>query len=125
MAGAHFKAWAPETESRDPRKCVMRFTLQRPCLPGQLLIRSGMLPDLPHSSDVELQLTLLYQRRAFLDDLTRHLEAYEAAPHIPSYLEALDPPVLLNPTLLGPTNFEPPPNEPIVWQTLTWTNHRP
>ena len=71
-----------------------------------------MLPDLPNSDAVELQLTLLYQRLELLDGLIGHLVAYQAAPEVGL---SLDPPVL----------FEPLPNEPGVWQILTPITHRP
>ena len=71
-----------------------------------------MLPNLPHTSGVELQLTQLYQRLELLDGLIGHLEAYQAAPEV---VLSLDPPVL----------FEPLPGEPGVWQILTPLTHRP
>ena len=71
-----------------------------------------MLPELPHTSALELQLTLLYQRLELLDGLIGHLEAYQAAPEV---VLSLDPPVL----------FAPLPREPGVWQILTPLTHRP
>ena len=52
-----------------------------------------MLPELPHTSAVELQLTLLYQRLELLDGLIGHLEAYQAAPEMPADSLQVDPPV--------------------------------
>ena len=71
-----------------------------------------MLPELPHTSGVELQLTLLYQRLDLLNGLIGHLEAYQAAPEV---VLSLDPPVL----------FEPLPSESGVWQILTPITHQP
>lgn len=76
-----------------------------------------MLPELPHTSAVELQLTLLYQRLELLDGLIGHLEAYQAAPEVASHSPQVDPPVL------GAINFAP--SEPGVWQILTPITHQP
>ena len=70
-----------------------------------------MLPELPHTSGVELQLTLLYQRLDLLNGLIGHLEAYQAAPEVAL---SLDPPVLCE-----------LPSESAVWQILTPTTHQP
>ena len=78
-----------------------------------------MLPELPHTSAVELQLTLLYQRLELLDGLIGHLEAYQAAPEMAGYSLEVDPPVLES------ASFEPLPSEPGVWQILTPITHQP
>ena len=70
-----------------------------------------MLPELPHTSGVELQLTLLYQRLELLNGLIGHMEAYQTAPEVAL---SLDPPVLCE-----------LPSESAVWQILTPTTHQP
>ena len=71
-----------------------------------------MLPALPHTSGVELQLTLLYQRLELLNGLIGHMEAYQTAPEVAL---SLDPPVL----------FELLSSESGVWQILTPITHQP